>query len=142
VKYLLDTDHLSIIQQRTSPEYGAIMARFALHPRSDIVLSVISFHEQVLGCHTFLTRARASADLVRGYGMLGRVITDFGGATVLPFDAAAGAALDGLVAARIRIGSMDLRIAAIALANGLTVVTRNVRHFGLVPGLVTEDWTK
>jgi tRNA(fMet)-specific endonuclease VapC len=142
VKYLLDTDHLSIIQQRTGPEYRAVMAHLALHPRADIALSVINFHEQVLGCQTYLARARASADLIRGYGMLSRVITDFAGATVLPFDAAAGTALDGLAAARIRIGSMDLRIAAIALANGLTVVTRNVRHFRRVPGLVTEDWTR
>jgi tRNA(fMet)-specific endonuclease VapC len=142
VKYLLDTDHLSIIQQRTSPEYGAVMAHLALHPRTDVAVCVINFHEQVLGCHTYLTRARTTADLVRGYGMLARVISDYGSATVLPFDAAAGAALDGLVAARVRIGSMDLRIAAIALANGLTVVTRNARHFGLVPGLAIEDWTK
>lgn len=74
--------------------------------------------------------------------MLARVISDYGSANVLPFDVAAGNTLDRLVAARIRIGTMDLRIAAIALINQLVLVTRNVRHFGLVPGLVTEDWTK
>ena len=42
---------------------------------------------------------------------------------------------------RIRVGTMDLRIAAIALANGMTVLTRNRADFGRVPNLNVEDWT-
>lgn len=38
------------------------------------------------------------------------------------------------------IGPSDLLIAAIALANGLTLVTHNTREFSRVPGLITEDW--
>ena len=35
---------------------------------------------------------------------------------------------------------MDLLIAATALANGLTVVTHNIRDFQNIPDLEVEDW--
>lgn len=52
-----------------------------------------------------------------------------------------GPKFGGFIAQKIRIATMDLRIAAIALANNLTVLTQNTRDFGKVPGLITEDWT-
>ncbi len=39
-----------------------------------------------------------------------------------------------------RLADPDLRIAAIALANGLTLITGNLTHFARVPGLRAEDW--
>jgi tRNA(fMet)-specific endonuclease VapC len=38
------------------------------------------------------------------------------------------------------IGPNDMLVAAIALANGLTLVTHNTREFSRVPGLTLEDW--
>ncbi len=43
--------------------------------------------------------------------------------------------------AGLRIGGNDLMIAAIALANDLTVVTNNTGEFARVPGLRIEDWS-
>ena len=60
---------------------------------------------------------------------------------MLPFNDAAGRVFDSLIARRVRVSTMDLRIASIALSNGLTLLTRNTRDFAQVPGLVTEDWT-
>lgn len=64
--------------------------------------------------------------------------------TVLPFDATAARCFGEVKADLERAGTPltepDLRIAAIALTQQLTLVTRNVRHFTRVPGLVVENW--
>jgi tRNA(fMet)-specific endonuclease VapC len=60
---------------------------------------------------------------------------------VIEFDQAAAAEFNRLRSCRVRIGTMDLRIAAVALTRGYTVLTSNTRDFSQVPGLTTEDWT-
>lgn len=140
--HLLDTDHVSILEQQTGPDYAALVARLNLHTGSDVGVSVVSFHEQALGCHSLIQRATKPADLVRGYRLLFRVIDEFRHFPLVPFDHPAAVELDALKARKVRSGSMDLRIAAIALSHGLVLVTRNTRDFGQVPGLQTEDWTR
>lgn len=139
--FLLDTDHVSILQKQSGPEYAVLMARIAVVPRADLAFCIVSFHEQVLGCNTYVAQAKTAADLVRGYRLFERVLSAFAAALVLPFDTNASAVFDGLVAQRVRIATMDLRIASIAMSQGLTLLTRNSRDFSKVPGLVIEDWT-
>jgi tRNA(fMet)-specific endonuclease VapC len=45
-----------------------------------------------------------------------------------------------LRAERVRIGSQDLKIACIALANNAVLLTANLRDFEQVPGLLVENW--
>ena len=74
--------------------------------------------------------------------MFEQILTDFSNLNVLPFDAAASKQFDALRSVGVRrIGTMDLRIAAIALVRDLTVLTRNTVDFARVPGLRFEDWT-
>lgn len=41
-----------------------------------------------------------------------------------------------------RLGAMDLRIAAIALAQNAKLISRNLKDFRPIVGLQVEDWTK
>jgi tRNA(fMet)-specific endonuclease VapC len=140
VRCLLDTDHFSFLQLGSGPEYAALSARMSRHSPADFAFSLVSFHEQMLGGNAYINRARATRDVVRGYEVLGQVLQGYLAAVVLPFDASA-AAFDGLTARRVRVGTMDLRIASIALSRGLAVLTRNVGNFQRAPGLVVEDWS-
>lgn len=62
----------------------------------------------------------------------------------VPFDIAAARHFGTVRASLSRQGQMigpyDLQIAAIALANDLTLVTHNTREFARVPDLRLEDW--
>jgi tRNA(fMet)-specific endonuclease VapC len=141
VKYLFDTDHITFLQWRSGPEYAAIAARMSQFTAADFAVSIVSFHEQVLGGHALINRPRKATDVIYGYSLLLEVLQSYGKRVVLSFDAAAEAVFSGLNAQKIRVGTMDLRIAAIALSCGLVLPTRNQRDFGRIAGLLTEDWT-
>ncbi len=135
MRFLLDTDHISILQKQSGPEYDAIIRRIEQTSSADLTFCIVSFHEQVLGCNSYIGQAKTSADIVRGYSIFHRVLSAFAAALVLPFDSQASLLFDGLVGKRVRIATMDLRIASIALSRGLTLLTRNIRDFSKVPGL-------
>jgi tRNA(fMet)-specific endonuclease VapC len=139
--FLLDTDHITILQRQPQPELGRLLHRMAQHSATDFYWTVVSLHEQSLGAHTYVNRARMPAGVIRGYELFRELLVHYCAAQVLPFDQAASAVFALLQAQRIRIATMDLRIAAIALSRNFTVLTRNVSDFRLVPGLNVEDWT-
>jgi tRNA(fMet)-specific endonuclease VapC len=139
VKYLFDTDHISILQSRAGPDYAILAARVDRQSPADLAYSIVSFHEQVLGAHDYITRARTTLGVVKGYTLLAENLRAFAHAPVLPFDPAAAAVFDDLRAQRVRIATMDLRIASIALSRDRILLTRNTRDFNKVPGLLTED---
>ena len=137
----MDTDHLSILQLREGNEFERIVSRLDALDSDDYGISVVTFHEQVIGCNGALNSAKSDDAVVLGYSRLSRIISDYTFAEVVPFDTNASTTFRQLRQSRIRIGTMDLRIAAIALSRQLIVVTRNTVDFSKVPGLVLEDWT-
>jgi tRNA(fMet)-specific endonuclease VapC len=141
VKYLLDTDHISFLQRRSGTEFTRLTIRIGQYSPADFALSVVSLHEQVLGAHNFINRARTNSDIIRGYTLLLETLQGFASAPVLPFDTQAIAIFDELRERKVRVSTMDLRIAAIAMSHNLVLLTRNIGDFSKVPGLMTENWT-
>lgn len=42
---------------------------------------------------------------------------------------------------KLNVGTMDQRIAAIAIEANCVIVTRNIRDFSRIPGVIVEDWS-
>ena len=138
---LMDTDHFSLLQHPTRQATQRLLKRLAAANPGDVGVSAVSFHEQVLGANAYIAQACSPADLIDGYRLLIQIHRDYAAAVVVPFDQPAADTLTRLIAAGVRIKAMDLRIAAVALANDLTLLTRNRRDFAKVPGLRLDDWT-
>lgn len=113
----------------------------AQHSLSDFAISVVTFHEQMLGSHAYINRSRSLDQVVKGYEIMARIVSDFKVLPVASFDASAATAYTELESQQIQLAKMDARIAAIALSRNLTLLTRNHRDFSKVAGLVFEDWT-
>ncbi|MCA9187953.1 MAG: type II toxin-antitoxin system VapC family toxin [Pirellulaceae bacterium] len=88
-----------------------------------------------------MSRSKNSSSLVRGYSELAGVITTFARAQVLAFSDAAAEVYDELKAQKVRVGTMDLRIASIVIANQMTLLTKNTVDFSRIPNFTFADWT-
>lgn len=109
MRYLLDTDHLSVLQRQVGEDYSNLSARIAQYPIADFAVSTVTFHEQVLGCHAYINRALHLNDVVKGYGMMARLVSDFKVLPLVSFDAGAAVTFDQLQAQRIQLAKMDAR---------------------------------
>jgi tRNA(fMet)-specific endonuclease VapC len=135
--YVLDTDMLSLLQ-RAHPK---VSQEVAVRRPADLAITVISLEEQLSGWYTVLRRARRPEDLARAYQRLADTVRSLTRLTILPFTLSAIARYQQLSRMKLNVRRMDLRIAAIVLEDGGTLVTRNRRDFGRIPGLALEDWS-
>ena len=78
--------------------------------------------------------------LIENHGRLALKLEDLQEFVILPWTTQSASVFDRLRREKLRIGTMDLRIASIALANNATVLTANLRDFRKVPDLRTENW--
>lgn len=136
--YILDTDHVSLLQRQIGAE--AERLRFCLVGVQRITM-IITYEEQMRGWLTWIAQARSLIQQIERYAMLERMVTSYAEISLLGFTRAAADEFERLQKLRLRIGTMDLKIAAITLAHNATLLSRNLKDFSKVPGLQVEDWS-
>ena len=109
--------------------------------RKHLFTTSVTVEEQVKGRLAYINRFRnSSPKSAVGHAALVETVLYFHSWNILLYEKEADALVQGLRRQRIRISSQDLRIAAIALLHGYTIVTSNRHDFIQVPGLKVEDW--
>jgi tRNA(fMet)-specific endonuclease VapC len=134
--YVLDTDTVTF--QQAGRE--TVLRRLAAVPAAMVYTTVITLREQLRGRLAAIDQATEGPVLVRAYEQLQATLLYFNHINVLPLTVAASARLADLREMKVRVGTQDLRIAAIVLSVNGVLVTSNRRDFDQVPGLAIEDW--
>lgn len=113
----------------------------AFHDDDSVAVTVSSVEEQIRGRLEIIRRHGGSSMQVAAYAAFQETRRYFASWQVVDFTQAAFEQFSILQQQRVRIGSQDLRIAAITLTSDALLVTRNTRDFAQVPNLRIEDWS-
>lgn len=135
--FLLDTTTLTLLQHR----HPVTSANLRAHAGDTVAVASVNIEEALGGWYAALRQARTNAEQARAAALLADAFMFLARFPVYPLTEPALDRADRLAKLKLNVGKMDLKIAALALELGATVVTNNRRDFGRVPGLVVEDWS-
>ncbi|MDY0167374.1 MAG: type II toxin-antitoxin system VapC family toxin [Thermoguttaceae bacterium] len=136
---LLDTDHLVEYQKGTSPDSRRLKERLDSAAES-YGTTIVTVEEIMRGWMAAIRRIQDVRRQVNAYTKLRRLFRFFATWRVFDWNEIAADRFDALKAAGTRTGTMDLKIASIALANDATLLTRNTNDFQGIPGLRIGNW--
>ncbi|PZU97043.1 MAG: nucleic acid-binding protein [Pseudanabaena sp.] len=137
---ILDTDHASLFLKGNTLVCDRV---FHTEPES-LAISIITAEEICQGWLSEINKysqASQSSRLLLAYAEFEKSLDFFQTIQRVSFDINAYHQFEILRHQFRRLGTRDLRIAAIALSINATVVTRNAKDFRQVPNLSIEDWT-
>ncbi|MFN4831124.1 MAG: type II toxin-antitoxin system VapC family toxin [Pseudanabaena sp.] len=137
---ILDTDHVSLFLKGNTLVCDRI---FQTEP-DNLAISVITAEEICQGWLSEINKysqANQSSRLLLAYSEFEKSLDFFQTIQRLSFDTNAYNQFEILRHQFRRLGTRDLRIAAIALSLNATVITRNAKDFGQIKNLSIEDWS-
>lgn len=139
---ILDTDCLSLLDRERLLESSTLRQKLESFPQDELFTTIISFEEQMRGWLALIAKAKKIERQIFAYERLHRSLETYRTTNVLDFDEKSAEVFKQLKSHKIRIGTMDLKIASIAIANEAILVSRNLKDFEKVPDLTVQDWAK
>ena len=137
---LLDTDHLTALMYRESARCRRLSEKLRTAPDQMIGTTIVNIEEQMRGWLASIAKERQVNRQIPAYRELAGLFQFFNGFHIALFDDAAAEQFATLRSAKLRIGTMDLKIASIVLANDALLLTANAKDFSRIPGIRFESW--
>ena len=135
---VLDTNHFSVLAH-DQVRGVALQGRLSASDRQ-VFTTIVTAQEAFEGWFALIKRHAPGRDQIRGYAQFQHSMTLLMKLHILPFDEDAARCFASLQNQRTRVGTMDLKIAAICIAHDATLLSRNLVDFEKVPGLRVENW--
>jgi len=135
--YILDSDHLSLHQRG----HETLKNHLLKVSPEQIAITVISVEELIRGRFLQIHRANKPNERIKAYYWLSKTFNFLKDFKIIEYDSQAEFHFQTLLTQKLRVGTQDLKIAAIALSQNAIVVTHNRRDFGRIPSLKIEDWS-
>jgi tRNA(fMet)-specific endonuclease VapC len=137
IRYVLDTDILTLLRRN----HPAVVQHMTAQHFTEVAITVITVEEQLSGWYSQVRRAKKKAQLAQAYEYLANTAMYLGRLKVLTLTESALDCIDQWRQPKLKVGTQDLRIAAITMENNAILVTRNTQDYQQVPGLTIEDWS-
>jgi predicted nucleic acid-binding protein len=134
---VLDTDMVTLLRCGNPNVVRWVAERSS----AELGMTIVTVEELLAGWYAQIRQARSDEKLERAYRALRLTVAFCAGTRILDFDAVAIRRFHALRGLHRRIGTNDLRIAAIVLEHRAVLITRNVGDFAGIEGLDLEDWS-
>jgi tRNA(fMet)-specific endonuclease VapC len=138
---LLDSDHVSVLLDERDARCITLEARLDDF-QDEVGLPIVTVEEQLRGWLALIHGVSDPYRQIGPYLRLKKTFVHLRNWPILEWNAPAADHFKRLRAERVRIGTQDLKIACIALANDALLLSANLVDFQQVPGLRVEDWLR
>ena len=125
----------TVLKYASDSRFMKLTERMADSVDQEFATTAITLEEQLRGWLSEINRFSGPEKHILAYSELTGLIEFFSYWTILPFDHAAAATFLQFRSQKNRAGSMDLKIASVAVSLGCTLLTANTRDFAHISGL-------
>jgi tRNA(fMet)-specific endonuclease VapC len=137
---LLDTDHLTVLKYTDSNRYARLHGRLVAAAPERIGTTIVNVEEQMRGWLSAIAKERTLLRQIPSYRELTDLFDFFARFNIISLSAEAVDQFNSFRKSGVKVATMDLKTACIAMASNALLLTANRRDFEKVPGLRFENW--